>query len=244
MSWGWDRRIARATELQSRFPEASGLLSFYSHIAQFQKSIAERLSVQPETDPLALAVYYPDFFSMVEQYGPPELSSYSSSVHAGVLTDMWTGTAPENEPAKFFARVLLQPFAEALASRGNVDKQGASAVCPFCNARAVAGILRGEGEGAKRSLLCSLCATEWQYRRIVCPNCGEEDKERLPIYLAGEINSVRIDACDTCRTYIKSVDLTKDGHAVPIVDELATLALTVWADENGYAKAETNLLGM
>jgi formate dehydrogenase maturation protein FdhE len=40
------------------------------------------------------------------------------------------------------------------------------------------------------------------------------------------------------------VDLTKDGHAVPMVDEIATLALTLWAEENGYAKIETDLLGM
>ncbi len=108
----------------------------------------------------------------------------------------------------------------------------------------MAGILRGEGEGAKRSLLCSLCATEWQYRRIVCPNCGEENKDQLPVYRADDLEYVRVDACDTCRTYIKSVDLTKNGHAVPVVEELATVTLALWAGENGYAKFETNLLGM
>ena len=25
------------------------------------------------------------------------------------------------------------------------------------------------GDGGKRSLICSLCATEWDFRRIVCP---------------------------------------------------------------------------
>jgi FdhE protein len=79
---------------------------------------------------------------------------------------------------------------------------------------------------------------------VVCPNCGEEDKDRLPVYLAEDCSYVRVDACDTCRRYIKSVDLTKDGHAVPMVDEIATLALTLWAEENGYAKIETDLLGM
>ncbi|HTA42938.1 MAG TPA: formate dehydrogenase accessory protein FdhE [Bryobacteraceae bacterium] len=55
---------------------------------------------------------------------------------------------------------------------------------------------------------------------------------------------VRVNACDTCRTYIKSVDLTKEGHAVPVVDELATTAITLWGEEHGYAKVETNLAGM
>jgi len=40
------------------------------------------------------------------------------------------------------------------------------------------------------------------------------------------------------------VDLTKNGHAVPVVDEIATVALNIWAEEHGYSKLEPNLLGM
>ncbi len=105
-------------------------------------------------------------------------------------------------------------------------------------------MLRGEGDGGKRSLVCSLCATEWQFRRVICPACGEEDKEKLPIYVASEFDYIRVDACDSCHTYIKSVDLTKNGHAVPIVDEIATVPLNIWAEEHGYWKLEPNLLGM
>jgi FdhE protein len=53
-----------------------------------------------------------------------------------------------------------------------------------------------------------------------------------------------VDACDTCHSYIKSVDMTKNGRAVPVVDELATLSLSLWAQEKGYAKLEVNLLGI
>jgi FdhE protein len=105
-------------------------------------------------------------------------------------------------------------------------------------------VLRQEGDGGKRSLLCSLCATEWGFRRVLCPNCGEENKDRLPIFSAPEFDYVRIDACDSCRTYIKSVDLTKNGHAVPMVDELATLSLNFWAQENKYQKLRPNLFGV
>jgi FdhE protein len=250
MRWTWERRIARATELQLRFPESSNLLTFYRHVAGYQKSIADRLSAEAQADPCALVSYFPGLFQLVKRHGPTELSSYgreelsSASAQEEVLVNLWSGVSPDSEPGKFFARALLQPFAELLAGRGNPDTQSTGCTCPFCSARPGAGILRGEGEGAKRSLLCSLCATEWQYRRVVCPNCGEEDKDRLPVYLAEDCGYVRVDACDTCRRYIKSVDLTKDGHAVPMVDEIATLALTLWAEENGYAKIETDLLGM
>ena len=152
--------------------------------------------------------------------------------------------SPGSRPRRFYARVLLQPYAEYLASRGDIHANGAGPTCPFCNARPVAGVLRGEGDGGKRWLLCSLCSTEWQYRRVLCPGCGEENKDKLPIYTAAEFPAARVDACDTCHTYIKSIDLTKDGHAIPMVDEIATVALNIWAEDHDYVKLETNLLGM
>ena len=40
-----------------------------------------------------------------------------------------------------------------------------------------------------------------------------------------------VEACDSCHCYLKSVDLTVNGLAVPVVDELATAAaLDVWAE--------------
>ena len=51
-------------------------------------------------------------------------------------------------------------------------------------------------------------------------------------------------ACDACHCYIKTVDLTKDGHAVPVVDELATIPLNLWATEHGYLKLQSNFLGI
>ena len=43
---------------------------------------------------------------------------------------------------------------------------------------------------------------------------------------------------------MKSIDLTVDGRAVPVVDEVATLPLDAWAVEQGYSKIEINLIGM
>jgi FdhE protein len=55
---------------------------------------------------------------------------------------------------------------------------------------------------------------------------------------------VRVEACDTCKTYIKAVDLTKYGLAEPVVDEIVTVPLNIWAEEHGYVKLAPNLLGM
>ena len=62
---------------------------------------------------------------------------------------------------------------------------GTPPLCPLCAGRPLVGVLRPLGDGAKRSLVCSLCATEWEYRRIVRPACGEEGVDKLPVYVAG-----------------------------------------------------------
>jgi hypothetical protein len=88
----------------------------------------------------------------------------------------------------------------------------------------------------------SFCVAEWEFRRIVCPGCGEEDHTKLPVYTAEEMKHVRVEACDSCRTYIKTVDMTKSGRAEPMVDELAAIPLDLWAQTQGYTKLQLNLL--
>jgi FdhE protein len=244
-----DDRIARATKLAEIHPAARGLLSFYRELALFQKPVYEELQKRGGTDIRALGGHFPALLDLVRRIGPAPLAEFGSRHLQGaaereqLLLAGWDHLSGPDE-GRFYARVLLQPYAEYLASRGNVSAEGAEASCPFCTAKPVAAVLRGEGDGAKRWLLCSLCATEWQYRRVLCPNCGQENKDQLPIYTASDFEHVRVEACDTCKTYLKSVDLTRDGHAVPVVDELATVALNLWADEHEYTKFEPNLLGL
>ena len=113
--------------------------------------------------------------------------------------------------------------------------------CPFCFDHPLVAILRPEGDGGRRTLLCGRCFTEWEFRRLMCPGCGEEDREKLPVYTSPEFPHIRVEACDTCRRYIKAVDLTRDGTAVPEVDEIAALPLDLWAMENHYDKLAPNL---
>jgi FdhE protein len=245
-----DTRIARAEHLAQQHPNAAPLLNFYVELARFQQPIFRELKYKNETDPRALLCSFPSLIQLVARSGTELLANYAAEnlgddvARMNLLSAAWEGGEALDPAGRFYARVLLQPYAEYLASRGHIQSSGTGPTCPFCNARPVAGVLRGEGDGGKRWLLCSLCSTEWEYRRVLCPGCGEENKDQLPIYTAAEFPAARVDACDTCRTYLKSIDLTKDGHAMPVVDEIATVALNIWAEENGYMKLETNLLGM
>ena len=150
----------------------------------------------------------------------------------------------ENPATLFVIETLQQAFAEPLAN-GDVPRTLGSTPmrCPRCAALPVVAVLREEGHGAKRSLLCAICLHEWQCLRLVCPACGEEEFDKLPVYTAEQFADVRIDACDRCRHYIKTIDLTKDGLAVPCVDDIASVSLDLWARERGYTRVKTNLLG-
>jgi FdhE protein len=246
----YDARIARAEYLAANGVTARPLLNFYVKLARVQKPIFAELQTKNATDLHALACHFPALIKVISHAGTELLATFAHEHLRGtdaqleLLAATWEGREALNPAARFYARVLLQPYAEYLASRGDVPADLAGATCPFCNARPVAGVLRGEGDGAKRWLLCSLCSTEWQFRRVLCPGCGEENKDKLPIYAAAEFPAARVEACGTCQTYLKSIDLTKDAHAIPIVDEIATVALNIWAEERDYMKLETNLLGM
>ena len=89
-----------------------------------------------------------------------------------------------------------------------------------------------------------MCATEWRFRRLTCPHCGEIEVDKLPVHTAESITHVRVDACTTCSRYIKTVDLRKRGDAVPLVDELAAVELDIWAQEQGLTKLRVNVLGL
>jgi FdhE protein len=257
----WDRRVQRAAQLAERFPYAAEVLAFYQKILEFQGTIYEQASSHPisagasdsgffqRLDAKAAAQHFSALLSLVENEGTEklkqeamELGSLSSGQQREILEDFLS--SPKAAPHSFFARVLFQPYAEWLAGTYPPQPAGsAGSVCPICGQRPQAAVLHPEGDGGKRFLLCSFCLTEWEFRRILCPTCGEENYQKLPRYSAEDLDGVRVEACDTCHFYLKSVDLTVDGHAVPVVDEVATVTLDLWATEHGYKKAEPNLMG-
>lgn len=250
----WNRRIARADELAAAHTFAAEALSFYARIAGFQRSLYAGLENTPGSlrgglDLSVLLPWFPTFLSLIEDVAPSPLAQSAAELKAeeirwgDVLTEFWRAGERLTTAEALISWTFLQPYAEHLADQtGPAVTQAAR--CPRCSRRPQAGVLRQQGDGAKRSLICSLCATEWEFRRIVCAACGEEDVDKLPIYVAEELDHVRVEACDTCRHYIKTIDLTKDGRAIPVVDELAAIPLSLWASENHYTKVSPNLLGL
>ena len=151
---------------------------------------------------------------------------------------------------QFFAKAALQPYGQWLADAGiePLDRvpAGGDNRCRFCGGAPQLSIHEksADPDGASRSLLCATCLTRWPFRRVVCAWCGEDDERKLGYFHSAVFDHLRIEACDTCKHYLKGVDLTRLGVAVPIVDEVASAPLDAWAGEHGYAKIELNLVGL
>ena len=268
----WDARIRRAHELTSSYPFAAEGLRFYGRVATFQKQfygdVHEALADSPkisadrllrdELDLSLLLSSFIGFLSVIQQSAPEPLAQVAAHLarkgtaawqHA--IEDFWHGDSELAEDMddteqvhRVLAWIFLQPYAEYLANHREITVlDGTPSTCPLCGGKPIVGVLRSEGDGAKKSLICMLCAHEWVFRRIYCPACGEEREPQMAYYSAPEIAHVRVDVCDTCHTYMKTVDLTKAGLAVAVVDELATIPLDLWAREHGYEKLQVNLLG-
>ncbi len=223
--------------------------------------------LRDELDFFLLLPKFPGFLSLIQKIAPAPLAQAAatlarkgSAAWQRAIEDFWYGDADltaggddaeleSNHPGaadsdRVLAWIFLQPYAEYLADHREVEiLDGTPSTCPLCGGKPAVGVLRSEGDGAKKSLICMLCAHEWLFRRIYCPACGEEREPQMGFYSAPEIAHVRVDVCDTCHTYLKSIDLTKTGLAVAVVDELATIPLDLWAREHGYQKLQINLLG-
>ena len=265
----YDARIARADRLASPHSSATEFLEFYKHVAAFQKKLRANIvassvfgpnsglapGARDELDLTVLLPHFRSYLSVIEQHAPSALAEAAHQM-ALLPSDSWiasleaywkhAGTYDQQVGAfaQFLPRAFLQPYAEFRATlTPRAPLVGTTRLCPLCGSRPLLGVLRPEGDSGKRFLLCSFCSQEWEFRRILCPTCGEEAEDKLPVYVAEDTPHVRVEACDTCKFYLRTIDLTKDGRAVPLLDDLAAIPHTLWAHEQGYSRLQPNLLG-
>jgi len=149
---------------------------------------------------------------------------------------------------EFFPKAFLQPIAEALVRRLghgiHLDEDGKT-LCPYCGSPPQVSVLQDDADTrGKRTLLCSLCGSAWSFARSCCPQCCEAQADQLHYHETEAWPHVRVEECQACRTYIKAVDLRINGLAVPLVDELASVELDLWAREQGMVKLQKNVLGL
>jgi len=234
-------------------------LRLYEAILKFQGEVACASSSVLNADaPLRVQVdlsfacsRLPSLLTIAQKHGPDALRERATTLqheNEAARMQLFESALAAHKPEQndiddFFVRACLQPIAENLQRQLPADPNFTGSVCPACGGFPQLAVLRPEGEGASRYLQCSFCLREWLFRRIICPFCGEEDKEKLPRYSAEQCDYIYVESCDTCMHYLKAVDMNIDGHAEPLVDEAALAVLDMWAVERGYKKMVSNLIG-
>ena len=105
--------------------------------------------------------------------------------------------------------------------------------CPICGAAPDLSLL--SKDSGMRYLVCSRCDTQWPYARLGCPFCMAPGNGRTKYYLSDD-EVYRLYVCDSCKRYLKTVDLRKaPGEVIPAVARVLTAAMDIAARDKGYA---------
>jgi formate dehydrogenase maturation protein FdhE len=251
----FEKRLRRAEQLQKEWPFAAEILEFAREVYPSQQFLYHQVDAKtPESfDPSILLSHLPAVLGRIERGVPDSfrgtIDSWRQLDEKGWRAFLIASWEITDKDSVKFAKVLIQPLAAWLARHrfsGGDPPANPPGACPHCEHLPGVSVLREDkaAETVRRSLLCSLCFLEWEFPRVLCPGCQEEKPEKLPRYTAQEIPWMRVEACDSCGKYLKSVDLTLNGDAEPVVDELASTPLDVIAHEHGYVKIAPNLAGI
>jgi FdhE protein len=129
----------------------------------------------------------------------------------------------------------LNRSAEQLAVYLDSAKPWEHGFCPICGS--LPGLAAFENEGM-RVFFCTFCVHKWPTQRLFCPYCGNRDSGRLQYFYSDAEPGYRVDVCDRCGKYLKSVDLRHISHPLyPPLECLTTLHLDIKAREAGYESA-------
>lgn len=256
----WRDRVERAERLAVAWPWAAEVLGLFREITLVQEEIhgAIKPFVDPDWTrmrPEKLAWFADPILKVAIRYGPELLANAARELESWSPGD-WNQRLFEyvhddhvcaDLPAEgFFLWALAHPYMVEVGRLRPPASGEPRGTCPVCEGDPAASILWEDvdAQSTPRRLVCGLCAVEWPFPRVVCPVCLEERPEKLPRLTAEEIPWVRVEACETCQTYVKAVDLTREPGAVAVVDALASLPLDLAAKEQGFRRRAVGLAAL
>lgn len=145
----------------------------------------------------------------------------------------------------FLVNASIQPSLSANVEqlKNQVDlKNWLRGYCPVCGSSPQISELKDEG---KRFLLCSYCSFQWPSERLKCPFCETSDHEKLHYLYEEGREAYRVDICDNCKQFIKTVDSRKLDYEPDLeLEDIITIHLDILASEKGYKRAVPNLWGL
>jgi FdhE protein len=160
------------------------------------------------------------------------------------------------DPAAFaqLLELALQPVLWEAAARcaalTDVDRWDRG-YCPVCGSWPALAELVGAEK--RRVLRCGRCGSSWSWLVLLCPYCGNDDHRSLGTLTPQDVrpgpalpapaephSKDRVDTCERCHGYVKSV---ATFHSVPTprlaAEDAATVHLDVGARAAGYVRPGT-----
>jgi FdhE protein len=256
----FEKRAARAAALLVSAPAVAEPLVFAGKLFRQQGRLAAAVASRHEEAPFSgragdlprIVDLLAPLLAFAVADGPPELAEAAAerakddpATAVSRLRVYWEGEREAQDD--YLSRAFLRPFAEALATRGvMLVRPRHEGHCPACGSAPIVSYRKElpETNGGARFLVCGLCGTDWPFNRVRCPSCQEEDPARLSSFQSDVHKNVRIEACETCKYYVKSLDLTLDARPLPEVDDLASLAMDLWAIDEGWTRLEPGWAGI
>lgn len=170
----------------------------------------------------------------------------------GPTMQKWAEQTPEAPAAlNFLVRAALEPslsaavtaLVEWLGQNGINDTIRQTGTCPVCGNLPY--ILELKEKEGFRFAVCSLCRHEYRIRRLACPVCDNSDTKTLKFFTVPEEPGFRVETCDRCKTYTKTIDFRNlDRKPFPSLNDLESLALDFLATEQGYSRATLSVWGI
>lgn len=104
--------------------------------------------------------------------------------------------------------------------------------CPVCGRQPAMAMLNREGA---RILECRFCYTRWQFPRMECPFCRNRDPQRLRYFYTDDYPGRRVQLCERCKSYLKTVVVKEIGREVILeLENIFTSELDHLALREGY----------
>lgn len=157
---------------------------------------------------------------------------------AGTMEVLPRDGGPVGDIRAFLLDQTIKPFVMAYAEQvvGELElKRWDKGYCPVCGSQP--GFSRLSKAVGRRSLYCSLCETEWGYKRVGCPYCHSTDQEKLQYFTVDGEERYRVNICKQCKGYLKMLDesrVPRDEKVYLFLEDVKTMHLDVLAQREGY----------
>jgi FdhE protein len=122
--------------------------------------------------------------------------------------------------------------AQQLSTHLDKNRPWEKGYCPVCGSPPILSMF---GSNGQRFFCCSFCWHKWPTQRIYCPFCDNTDHDTLHYFDIENEEEHRVDVCDKCGKYIKTVDTRKAERVIyPPLEHLSTPHLDIKATEMGH----------